>query len=113
MTTPLSALSPLVLHSDVICASVCPDRSLAFIDGCPLTLPELEQLRLALVSACAAVAAGGHSSPEWDTALGVVEVPRGGLNVVINGESSAPATVARYADEIARLLRDAGYAEDD
>lgn len=112
MTTSLSFSSvPLCSESLGLCiyTGASPEHSLAFIDGCPLTLADLDHLRLTLIRACATVAAGGAASPEWDTALGVVEVRRGAFTVLVNGESLAPATVVRYADEIGRLMDRSGH----
>lgn len=121
MTTPLSSALDFLPSSQLCSESLglCiypnasdPDHALAFIDGCQISLEELDHLRLTLIRACATIAAGGRSFADWDTALGVVEVTRTALNVRVNGEDIAPATVASYADEIGQLLVAAGHRDD-
>lgn len=96
------------LHSDDAAISVCPEANIAFIDGSPVAVEDLEELRLALISATASIASGAQHPRSWDSSFGMIEVEHHGLVISINGREHAPSTVLRYAEEIERLMDTCG-----
>ncbi|MGP6175505.1 hypothetical protein [Corynebacterium sp. A21] len=76
---------------------VYPEVNLAFLDGEPMSLHDLEEVYLSLIAACTAVHTQTPQKRSWDTPIGVIEVEPRSFNVLINGVEHTPDTVDGYA----------------
>lgn len=76
------------------------EAGIAFLDGEPFRICEVEDIYLALISACTAVHTHTPQKRSWDTPLGVIEVEPRSFNIQINGIEHTPETVDRYSQDL-------------
>lgn len=98
----LENLEPIL--SEFAHLMVYREVNVAFLDGEPLGVEDVEIIHLALVAACTAVHTHTPRKRSWDTPLGLIEVEARSFNILINGIEHAPETVDRYSQDLHQAL---------
>lgn len=78
--------------------------NIAFLDGEPFGVDDVETIHLALVAACTAVHTHTPRKRSWDTPIGPIEVEARSFNILINGIEHTPETVDRYSQDLYQAL---------
>lgn len=83
---------------------VYPQAGLAFLEGEPFCIQDVEEIHLALIAAGTAVHTQTPQKRSWDSPLGAIEVEPRSFNILINGVEHTPGTVDRYSHDLQQAV---------